>query len=284
MPDPAQGYILNFTPTGMIPNKALTPHVPITPAEIIDEVLEAVSLGVNMVHLHARDPVTGAPLWQREAYAALIEPLRRSAPDLIIVASTSGRIHHRLEERADVLKLSGSAKPDMASLTLGSINFMNEASVNPPDMIKALAEIMHANGIRPELEVFDLGMINYANHLIQKGLLQTPAYFNLILGNIAGAQASPEVLDLLLNHLPEQAIWSLGGLGRFQQTAHGLAHAAGGGLRVGLEDNLFLDAQRTILASNRQLLERALQQGEACGRKPFSCAEARTLLALPPSA
>ena len=174
--------------------------------------------------------------------------------------------------------MEGECKPDFASLTLSSLNFNRQASVNSPQTIQDLARRMQERGIRPELEAFDLGMINYARYLIQKGLIRPPFYFNLILGNIACAQANMLSLGLMVKELPDGAIWSAGGVGDFQLSMNAMALVAGGGVRVGLEDNIWYDAGRTRLASNRDLIDRVLLIARALGREPFTHAEARRLL------
>jgi 3-keto-5-aminohexanoate cleavage enzyme len=273
-------FILNFTPTGMIPTKKMTPHVPEQPEEIVEQVLEAVGLGVNMVHLHARDEVTGAPSYRKDIYAKIIGPIRKAAPDLVICASLSGRDFQEFEKRSEVLNLTGDLKPDFGSLTLSSLNFNRQASINSPQMIQDLAAAMLDRGIRPELEAFDLGMINYARYLITKGLIRPPYYFNLILGNIACAQATLMNLGLMVHDLPADSTWSAGGVGSAQLWSTAAALVDGGGVRVGLEDNVWYDEERTTLATNRRLLERTLNIASALGRVPYSRAEARSLLGL----
>lgn len=271
-------FILNVAPTGMIPTKRMTPHVPISPDEIISEVLTAANLGVNMVHLHARDPATGEPTYKKEIYAEIIRGIRKKEKDLILCVSTSGRHFDEFEKRSDCLNLEGELKPDLASLTLSSVNFNKQASVNSPQMIQDLARRMLERGIRPELEVFDLGMINYAKYLIRKQLLKPPYYFNLILGNIACAQADMLHLGLMIKELPEGSLWSVGGVGQYQLQMNIMAVAAGGGVRIGLEDNIWYDQERTRLATNRDLIERIISIAQAMGRDPFSLKEARRFI------
>ena len=273
-------FILSFAPTGLIPTKEMTPHVPILPDEIVNDVLNVVDLGISMVHIHARDPVTGKPTHEKEVYGEIIGRLRKKRRDLILCVSTSGRVFNRFDKRSDCLNLEGELKPDLGSLTLSSLNFNKQASVNSPQMIQDLARRMLERGIKPELEAFDLGMINYARYLIQKGLLQPPYYFNLILGNIACAQADMLHLGLMINELPERSIWSVGAVGDYQLKMNSIAIAAGGGVRVGLEDNIWYDAERTRLATNRDLVERIVYIAKAMGREPFSPREARGLLKL----
>lgn len=270
--------MLNFTPTGLIPTKEMTKRVPITPEEIIEQVLEAAELGANMVHLHAREPDTGLPTYKKEIYAEIISGIRKKNRELIICVSTSGRHFFEFEKRSQVLELDGELKPDFGSLTLSSLNFNKQASINTPQMIQDLAQMMLSNDIRPELEAFDFGMINYSKYLIKKGLLKPPHYFNLILGNIACAQANTLSLGLMIKELPENSIWSVGGVGDSQLPMNAMAIITGGGVRVGLEDNIWYDEERTKLASNHDLIERILTIAKAMGRKPYTAKEARKLL------
>mgnify|MGYP006282437837 CR=1 FL=1 len=271
-------YILNFTPTGMIPTRGMTPHVPITPEEVTEQVNEVASLGVNMVHLHAREPENGEPTYKKDYYARMIGSIRERHPELVLCVSTSGRNFSEFEKRSECLELEGDLRPDFGSLTLSSLNFNKQASVNSPQMIQDLARKMLERGIKPELEAFDLGMINYAHYLSRKGLVKPPYYFNLILGNIACAQANLLSLGLMVKELPDGAIWSVGGVGDAQLQMNAMSLVAGGGVRVGLEDNIFYDSSRTRLASNREMIERVLVIAEAMGRQPYSHAEARRLL------
>jgi 3-keto-5-aminohexanoate cleavage enzyme len=274
--------IVNFTPTGMIPTKAMTPHVPITPQEIIADVLEAVDIGITMVHLHAREAGSGRPTCHADVYREIIEGIRKFADDLVICVSLSGRTVTEFSSRAEPLALSGTAKPDMGSLTLSSVNFNQQASVNEPETIKALAGEMKQRGILPELEMFDLGMVNYARYLERKGLLSTPHYANLILGNIACAQVDLLHIGVMLKDLPADTRWSLGGIGSTQLVANSVAIACGGGVRVGLEDNIWFDPQRSRLARNADLIHHIHLLAEANGRTVMKPAALRQLLRLEP--
>ena len=147
--------IVNFTPTGMIPTKDMTRHVPLSPAEIAADVHEALELGITMVHLHARDETTGEPSYRAETYGRIIEKIREFSTDLILCVSLSGRNFPELDKRSEPLQLTGALKPDMGSLTLSSVNFNRQASVSEPGTIQGLARIMQQRGILPELEAFD---------------------------------------------------------------------------------------------------------------------------------
>lgn len=251
-----ENIIINFTPTGMIPMKKDTPYVPVTPSEIIDDVRQAVALGITMVHLHARETESGEPTYKKEIYAEIIRGIREFAPELIICVSTSGRLVNTFEARSEVLSLDGDLKPDMASLTLSSLNFNRTASVNTPDMISNLAQKMKDRKILPELEVFDLGMTNTIHYLLRKGLLPEMNYVNFIVGNIASAQADLMHLGVMIKDLPQNTLFSLGAVGDRQLQVNSLAIAMGYGIRVGLEDNFWYDEERTQKATNLQLLER----------------------------
>lgn len=274
-------FVVNFTPTGMVASHEHNPHVPIHPDQIIRDVQEAVALGITMVHLHARNP-DGSPSHDPNLYAEIIDGVRGFAPDLVICVSLSGRAHSDFETRSAPLSLDGRLKPDMGSLTLSSLNFSRQASMNAPDMIKLLAGEMLSKGVVPELEVFDGGMINYARYLIGRGIVEPPCYFNLILGNVAGVQADPLSLGTMLAQLPNPCLWSVGGIGAAQGPASLLGLASGGGVRIGLEDNLYLDASRTRLASNRDLLLRIHEIAERIGRRVMTAAEFRSRMGLLP--
>lgn len=247
--------IINFAPTGIIPTKENTPFVPVSPGEIVKEILRSKRYGVSMVHIHARDE-NGKPTYKKEIYRKIISGIRSVDKELILCVSTSGRNWSDFDKRSKCLELTGNNKPDMGSLTLSSLNFNNQASINSPEMIRMLAQKMLDNRIKPELEVFDLGMINYAKYLSKKGIIKPPFYFNLILGNIACAQANMLTLGLLINELPEGSIWSVGGVGDAQMKMNLNGMINGGGVRVGIEDNIWLTTKRDKLASNMDLLKR----------------------------
>lgn len=273
--------IINFTPTGMIPTKEMTPHVPISVSEIVEDVHQAIETGITMVHLHARDE-NGKPTYKNEVYGKIIEGVRKYSKELIVCVSLSGRGIKEFEHRASPLQLEGDLKPDMGSLTLSSLNFNKTESVNSPEMIQKLAEEMKNKGILPELEAFDAGMINYAKYLEKRGLLEAPHYFNLLLGNIACAQADLLHAGLMIRDLPENSYWSLAGIGDTQLFMNSVAIAADGGVRVGLEDNIFFDKQRKKLAKNIDLLKRIHELAVANEREVMTPSELRKMLNLNP--
>ncbi|MCK0189382.1 3-keto-5-aminohexanoate cleavage protein [Arenibacter sp. F20364] len=274
--------VINFTPTGMIPTKGMTPHVPVSVSEIVEDVHKATELGITMVHLHARDAKTGEPTYEKEVYGEIIEGIRKFAPYLVICVSLSGRNINKLELRADPLSLEGFLKPDYGSLTLSSLNFNNTASINSPETVQGLAAIMKEKGIVPELEVFDIGMINYSKYLERKGLIEAPYYFNLLLGNIACAQGDLLHTGIMVRDLPQDSLYSLAGIGNYQLQMNSLGIAIGAGVRVGLEDNIWFDTSRTTLASNMDLLDRIHTIAKANDRKIMSPQEFRVKMKLEP--
>lgn len=274
-----QKLIINFTPTGMIPTKEITPHVPYTPEEISLDVLKAAELGASMAHIHARNE-NGVPTYKKEVYKEIISRIRKKNKDILLCVSTSGRGFSEFKKRSEVLDIKEPYKPDMASLTLSSLNFNKQTSINSPDMIKAFAKKMLDNDIKPELEAFDIGMINYAKYLIKRELLKPPYYFNLILGNIACAQANLLNVGIMLNELPPNSVWALAGIGNYQLSINSLAVVWGGGVRVGLEDNIWYDPERTKLATNEELVKRVVEIAKAIGREIATPREARQILNL----
>lgn len=274
-----QPLIVNLAPTGLLPTHAQNRHVPLTAQAVADDCARCAALGATMFHLHPRT-ADGAPTCDRAAFAELVRTVRERVPDAVLVTTTSGRRVPDIDQRAASLTLEGSEKPDMASLTLGSLNFSTDASINPPQTLLELARRMRDHGIRPELEVFDLGMVNVAHTLIDKGLIAPPFYFNLILGNIASAQATLLHLATLTASLPAQSVWCVGGIGRFQTPANALGVVAGDGVRTGLEDNLWLDDARSEPASNVRLVERIAAQAAALGRPLATFAQTRDRLGL----
>ena len=280
--DMRMNLILNFAPTGMIPTKQMTPHVPVSVAEIVEEVHRAVELGITMIHLHARDSQTGEPSYRADIYGEIIGGIRRFSADLVICVSLSGRLFNQFGKRAEVLSLEGACKPDMGSLTLSSVNFNHQASINEPALIKSLAAEMQSRGIMPELEAFDTGMVNYARYLASKNLIAPPYYFNLILGNVSCAQADLLHAGVMIRDLPEGSLWSLTGIGNWQLQMNTIGIAMRGGVRIGLEDNIWYDAERTRLASNYDLLERIHRLAQAFERSVMTPAEFRTRMQLAP--
>jgi 3-keto-5-aminohexanoate cleavage enzyme len=267
--------IINAAITGCVLDKSDTSHLPVTVKEMTDCARQVREAGASIVHLHARD-ADGRPVCDAAAYRELVSSVRQACPDLVVCVSLSGRLVADVGQRAAALE----ARPDLASLTLGSMNFPTQASVNPPETIRELAARIHAAGAVPKLEAFEAGHINYAAYLISKGLLRPPHYFNLILGSLGAAPLDLVGLGHMVGILPPGSVWSVGGIGRHQLDANLLAIAAGGHVRVGLEDNNYFDRARTDRADNVRLVERIARIAREVGRDPATPAEARSILGL----
>ncbi len=275
-PDP---LIVNLAPTGMVPTKQLTPHVPISTAEVLADVERCRAHGVAIVHVHARDD-EGRPSHRAEHFAPIVAGIRAIDPELVVCVTCSGRFAPDVDARAEVLTLEGDAKPDMASLTLGSNNFARQASVNAPETIRALAERMRERGIVPELEVFEPGMVAFGRHLVDEGLIEPPCYVNVLLGNPGTSRLSPGSLGAFLAEMPDDWTWAVAGIGRHQLAANAMAIAAGGHVRVGLEDNIWWDHARTTPATNEQLVQRVARLADELERPLATPAEVRLRLGL----
>lgn len=276
---PVEPVIINVCLSGNVPTKETSPHLPVSIEEIVEDAIAVLESGASMLHIHARAP-DGTPAWQPEIYGRIFEGIRCHQPEAILVASTSGRQHADLEKRSAVLTLKGAAKPDMASLTLGSLNFPDQASVNSPATIQALCQLMRERGITPELEAFDSGMLNYAFFLQRKGFLPQTCYVNLLLGSLGTVPG--RVLDLanLAREIPRDWIWAGAGIGRYQLAMNSAALLIGGHVRVGLEDNPCYDYVEYEAATNKGLVERIVRLAAVLGRPIATCSEARHKLRL----
>jgi uncharacterized protein (DUF849 family) len=267
--------IVNLAPTGMVPTRETAPHVPLTTEEILEDVAACAEIGVAIVHVHARD-AEGVPTHRAEAYAPIVEGIRAIDPELIVCVTCSGRHVASFEARSEVL----SVGPDMASLTLGSNNFLHQASINAPDTIRALAAEMKRRGVLPELEVFEPGMVAFGRRLVVEGLVPERCWVNVLLGSPGTAPLTPAMLAAFLSEMPPEWTWALAGIGRHQLDAALLALGGGGHVRIGLEDNVWLDRARSRPATNRALVARLATLAELAERPLATPAQARALLGL----
>lgn len=277
---PYPPLIVNVALTGGVLDRARAPRLPLSVTEIADDAERCFSAGATIAHIHVRDR-NGDPDWRRQAYAEAISELRERCPGIVVCATTSGRSGLSREQRADVLKLEGSERPDMASLTLGSLNFHTGASVNDVATIEYLAAAMRDAGIKPELEIFDMGMTSMAKRLIARELLPRENYANIILGSLNTAPAEARALALLVDMLPTGTVWAAGGLGAYQHPANGLAVFMGGHVRTGLEDNPDIDFVSGEPAENLDLVQRAAGLARVAGRLIATSAQTRERLGLP---
>lgn len=267
--------IINAAITGTVLYKSDTPYLPTSVDEIVECARQVRDAGASIIHLHARNE-DQSPSFDPALYGQIVKKVRE-ATDLIVCVSLSGRFVSDVNVRAAPLE----SQPDMASLTLGSMNFITQPSVNPPEIIRELAQRMRARHITPELEVFEAGFINFSNYMIRKEILVPPFYCNILLGSLGAAPLDLVGLGHMVSMLDGRVTWSVGGLGQYQLDANVMSIAAGGHVRVGLEDNIYYDRERKDLADNPRLVERIARIGREMGREPASPAEARQIIGLP---
>lgn len=267
--------IINAAITGTVLYKSSTPHLPTSIDEIVECAVQVREAGASIIHLHARN-ADQSPCYDPAVYIEVVGRIRE-ATGLIINVSLSGRYVADVATRAAAL----AAGPDLASLTVGSMNFISGPSVNAPDTIRELAARIYAAGAVPELEIFEAGFANFASYLARKGDLRPPHYANIILGSLGAAPLDLLGLGHIIGLLPAGTTWSVGGLGQFQLDANVMGIAAGGHVRVGLEDNIHFDRDRADLADNARLVDRISRIGREMGREPATPAEAREIIGLP---
>ena len=254
--------IINAAITGMVPTSHDSPYVPLQPRQIVVDACRCRDAGATIIHLHARDD-NEKPTYKKEVYAEIFQGVREECPELLISGSCSGRLHGEFWQRSQVLELD----PDLGSLTLGSLNFPKQASINEPSMIQQLALKMKQREIVPEMEIFDLGMADYAQYLIQKEIIVRPYYANILLGSLGTMAATPENLCTVVRALPAGTTWAATGIGRYQFFINSLAVTMGGHVRVGLEDALYYDWKDKPLATNAGLIDRVVRLARAAGRE-----------------
>ena len=289
----AQPVIISCALTGGGDSTGSSPHVPITPAQIAAEALAARKAGAAVVHIHVRDPATGKPSRDVALYRETVKLIREAKTDVLINLTTGpgaryvpdpsapggvgkGTTMSSPEERvAHVLEL----KPDICSLDVATMNMGPNAFVNIPAHLQKMAAMIREAGVKPELEVFDLGHIELAKRLIADGLVATPPFLQLCTGVPWGAPATTEAMLAMRNALPPGAIWSAFGIARHQFPMAAQAVILGGHVRVGLEDNLYL-ARGELSPGNAPLVERAVAIVRSLGAAVASPEDARGILHL----
>ena len=276
----ARKVMITVAVSGSRPTKEMNPAVPYTPGEIIDAALESYKAGAAIVHVHVRDPKTGVPVYRAELYKEVLEGIRRKC-DMIVNLTTSGLfLAGEKEEEGIARRLQPVLlKPELCSFDLGSMNFHDRVFVNPPNWAEAATRCMRENGVKPEIEVFDVGHIYQALDLIKRKLIDPPPYFQLCMGVRWGMEGTAENLVFMKSKLPSEAIWSALGVARAQLPMITMATLMGGNVRVGFEDNLFLK-QGVLAASNAQLVEMAKDMVERLGYEVAKPGEARRILGL----
>ena len=293
----AKKTILTCALTGAPPTPKKSPAVPVTPAQIATSAIEAARAGAAIAHIHVRDPETGLASMRLELYREVVDRIRSSSVDVIINLTTGPgqrfapgdddprvpgpgtnltapelRVQHVVELQPELCSL------DVATMASGDA-FGSTVMMNTVKHLQIMAAAIRDAGVKPELEVFDTGHVRLAAHLIQTGFIRRPAFFQFCLGIEWGAPDSPEALGLMRSLIPPDAEWAAFGIGPREFPVVAMTAAAGGHVRVGLEDNLYLD--RGVLApSNAALVERARTIVESVGGTLATPAEARGILGL----
>ena len=268
--------IITAAITGSRITREKTPYIPITPKEIVQSAIECWQAGASIVHIHVRNPDTGLGTQDMDTFRRVVEPLRGKT-DLILCLTTSGIPGKNLpiEKRLAPLEL----KPELASFDAGSINLGESVFINSPEFLERAAAEMKARGVKPELEIFDLGMLVTCLQMLDKKKLEHPAHFQLVLGTPWGAPASPKSLLNLHDYIPPEATWSVIGIGKGHLPMSMMALAMGGHIRVGMEDNIYYS--RGVLArTNAEFVERIAKISRAYGREIASPDETRKILKL----
>ncbi len=275
--------IITCAITGAETTKERQPALPITPIEQAIAAEEAVRAGASIIHLHVRED-DGTPSQRVERFAESISAIRARVPEVIIQISTGGAIGESIDNRAKPLGL----KPEMASLNLGTMNFGDEVFFNHPRDIVALAARMHQQGVMPELEIYETGMLESAFRLAKQGVLREPMHFQFVLGVPGGMSGEPQNLLHLVSVLESfactngkqvQRHWGVAGVGRFQLPLAMQALVLGGHVRVGFEDNIFY-RKGEVARSNAQLVERITRIAGELGREVATPAVARKILGI----
>jgi uncharacterized protein (DUF849 family) len=285
------GVFITCAVTGSADSVGKNRNVPVTPAQIAASALEAYSAGAAIVHLHVRDPQSGAASRDPALFREVVERIRHANSDVIL--NLTGGMGGELllgpeqaplefgkgtdfvgpaERIAHVIEL----QPEIGSLDCGSLNFDELIYGTTPNYLRSMARAYQQKRVRPELEVFELGHIELAKQLIAEGLINQPALFQLCLGIKYAAPATAQAMMAMRDALPRGALWSAFGLGRMQMPMVAQAVLLGGNVRVGLEDNLYLD--KGVPATNAQLVERARTLIELLGARVLNAAEARERL------
>ena len=280
--------------TGAGDTTGKSPHVPVTPKDIAAAAIEAAKAGAAIAHIHVRDPETGKGSRDPKLFKEVVDRVRDSGTDVVInlTAGMGGDWVPSDEDPAmpgpgtDMISAEErlahvhECLPEICSLDCGTLNFGNgnEIYISTPPMLRHMAALTKEWGVKPELEVFELGHIRFATQMIHEGLIAEPPMFQICLGIPWGADQSVDTMKAMKDHLPQGANWAGFGISRMQMPMAATAVAMGGNVRVGLEDNIYLD--RGVLATNGQLVTRAIEILERLGARALNPQEARNKLRL----
>ena len=266
--------IITAAISGAEVTKEHNPNVPVTPEEQAKAAKKAEEAGAAIIHLHVRDE-EGNPTQEKEYFARSMEAMEKEGVNAIIQPSTGGAAGDPWQERIQPVYL----EPEMATLDCGTTNFGDEVFVNDMPLMRNFAKEMKEIGIVPELECFEVGHIYNALQLNKEGLLPQHLHFDLVLGVPGAAPASVENLVHMVNQLPEEATWTVAGIGRHELTMAYHALAMGGHVRVGFEDNVYY-SKGVLAESNAQLVERIVRLADELGREVATPDDAREMLGI----
>lgn len=270
-----QRLIITVALTGNVPTKEMNPDLPVSAEEVAADVRRCSDAGAVLFHVHARD-VERKPTLERDAFKQRVRKIKEVAPEVIIQLSTGGRAGKDWEARANPVRLL----PEMASFTTGSNNLPGMIYENSPQFIEFLAKVFKETGVKPEIEVFETGMINNALFLQGKGYLRAPLHFQFVLGAPGAMPASVRNLSFLADSIPAGSTWTAAGIAGAEIPLAAAAIVMGGHVRVGLEDNLYLPDGSP--ASNPKLVEKIVTIAKEVGREIADPDEARSILSLNP--
>lgn len=266
--------IITVAPTGNVPTKEMNPDTPVSVDEIVEDIIKCRKLGASIAHIHVRDE-NGQPTSDREIYKEILDNLDKKNCDVITQLSTGARGGgNTFEWRGQMLDLN----TEMASLSTGSSNFATKVNANSFDLIKKLADKMYTNNIKPELEAFDLGMIDNAKLLAKEGILKEPLHFNLVMHVKGSVRGTPKNLFHMIESLPKGSTFTVSGIGPSQVTMLTMSMLMGGHTRTGLEDTILYD--KGVIATNVMLVERIVRLAKEIGREIATPDEAREILSL----
>jgi len=265
--------IITVAPVGAETTRKDNPNLPLTPAEIAQDVVRCVEKGASLVHLHVRD-AAGNATQSRDIFREAIALIKKNC-SAIIQVSTGGAAWMTPEERLQPVTL----RPEMATLTTGTVNFGDDVFANPPQVIEHFAREIAAHGVKPEIEVFDVGMIANALRLVKQGILQLPLHFDFVMGVPGGIPGEPRHLLHLVESLPAGSTWTVAGIGRCELPLAVQAILLGGHVRVGFEDNVYY-SKGVLATGNAQLVERIARLAAELGRAVATPDEARRILGL----
>jgi uncharacterized protein (DUF849 family) len=283
--------IVTVAVTGSVTPTDKTPKIPVTPKEIADSAVECYREGASIAHIHVRDPLTKKPSMNLSLYAEVVDLIKNQC-DMIINLTTGigARIVMTEEEKEEageglfttperrtdhIVQL----KPEMCSLDVGTMNFGTWIFANPYPVVREMAAIVRDAGVKPELEVFDVGHVEIARRLIKEGLVQLPAHFQCCMGVSGGVPATPKNLLHMMETIPEGSTWSVLGVGAAQFPMASLAMVLGGHVRVGFEDNLYL-SKGVLAENNAQFVRKVAEMARMLDRELASPDEVREILGL----